>query len=148
MNHPRILSSSIGTLTALVAKRGSLAKWRALGLGLSLAGFSSSASAQSNQTWNHLSSDNTWNLTSTNWDAGLTWMQNNNATFGGSGETIVLGPDAIIFNDLTFGVSGYTIAAGAGSLILGNDQASAITVSAGTATITETMPTAPAERAR
>src|SRR5262249_6084514 len=83
--------------------------------------------------------DNNWNLTSLNWDAGLTWTQNNNAIFAGAGERVTLNADPIIFNDITFSVTNFTLAAGSGSLVLSDDLASNITVTAGTATIAETM---------
>lgn len=140
----RILSSSIAKFTSFssikLPRREARAKFFAVGLGVSLAGFSMSAWAQTDQTWNQASADNNWNLTSLNWDAGAVWTQNNNAIFGGGGEPVLVNFDPIIFNDMTFNVTGYTIGAGSGSLVLGNDRASAITVGGtGIATIGETM---------
>ncbi|MHA3770475.1 autotransporter-associated beta strand repeat-containing protein [Verrucomicrobiota bacterium sgz303538] len=146
MKSPRILSRSIATLTSFsaakstrITRKEARARIFAVGLGLSLAGLSLPASAQSNQTWNQASADNNWNLTSLNWDAGAAWTQNNNAIFAVAGEPVLVNSDPIIFNDLTFNVSGFTIGAGSGSLVLANDRASTITVTTGIATIAETM---------
>lgn len=97
--------------------------------------------AQTNQTWNPAGPDDFWNTTSLNWDAEAVWTDNNNAVFGGAADTIEVTVPVII-NDLTFNSTGYTISStGAGSLTLGNDLASTITVTnAGeTANINETF---------
>ncbi|MDF7823617.1 autotransporter-associated beta strand repeat-containing protein [Pontiellaceae bacterium B12227] len=105
-----------------------------LTLGLVAPGFS-----QQTQTWIPTGATDNWNATDNNWDAGVAWTNNNDATFGGTAETIAVTETGIIFNDITFN-SGYTIADGAGTLLLGNDQASTISVASGvTATIAETI---------
>jgi len=84
------------------------------------------ARAQSDQTWYNAGVDNNWNTITPNWDGGLAaWTQNNNAIFGGTGETVHL-TEPITFNDLTFNASGYQI--DSGTLSLGNDRGSSIAV--------------------
>jgi hypothetical protein len=61
------------------------------------------------QTWISLTGPTAdWNTTDLNWDAGVAWSQNNNAIFGGTGETVTL-TEAISAGGLTFNVAGYTI---------------------------------------
>lgn len=97
--------------------------------------------AQTNQVWNSGGSDDLWNKTSLNWDAGAVWVDNNNAIFNGTGESLSVTVPVII-NDLIFDTTDYTIASsGAGNFTLANDSASTITVTnAGTtATVSETL---------
>ncbi len=104
-----------------------------LGMGLS------SATLAADQVWNTAGATDNWNTADLNWDAGAAWSNNNNAIFGGGAETVTVTEAGVTFNDMTFN-SGYTIANGAGSLSLGNDAASQVTVANGvTATIAETI---------
>ena len=66
-----------------------LTKSIALGLGLSVVGLLSPAYAAT-QTYLDTSVDNVWNTTTTNWDAGVVWVNGNQAIFGGTGETVEL----------------------------------------------------------
>ena len=57
------------------------------------------------QTWIDTNSNNNWDLTTANWDTSLLWSQNNNAIFGGIGETVNL-TTGINANALTFNSNG------------------------------------------
>lgn len=97
-------------------------------------------SALAQLTWDSANPSNNWNTTDTNWNASTaTWTQNSNGIFNGTAETVT--PTvAVTFNDLSFDLTGFTIGAGAGSLVLGDDLNSSISVvSGGTATISETI---------
>lgn len=96
--------------------------------------------AQTDQDWFTGGPSNDWNTSQQNWDSGTaTWTNNNNSIFGGSPETVTVTEANIRVNDITFD-TGYTIADGVGTLQLGDDAASTITVASGaTATITETI---------
>ena len=61
------------------------------------------------QTWNDADANNVWNLANTNWDSSSIWTNNNNAIFGGTGETVDLGA-AISVGNMTFNSDGYSIA--------------------------------------
>ncbi|HEX8297265.1 MAG TPA: autotransporter-associated beta strand repeat-containing protein [Chthoniobacteraceae bacterium] len=140
MNHPQILSTSISSLTPVSSRRrnASLARLCALSVSFASAGL---ALAQVDQTWNPAGPTNNWSTVAPdlNWDAGTTWVNNNHAIFGGAAETVVVTEPGITFNDLTFS-SGYTVAAGLGTLLLGNDAASQITVATRvTGSISETL---------
>ena len=113
----------------------------AVGAAIFVAIAAQSAFGQTDQTWNTAGPTNVWNLADANWSPGSTWTQNNNAIFGTAGETVTVNTNAITFNDMTFNVNGYIIAAGSGTLVLGNDLASTITVTNASdlATITETI---------
>lgn len=98
-------------------------------------------------TWSASGSTNNWSTATgnENWNpGGVVWTQNQNAVFditSGTPEAIDV-TTANIFNDITFDVSGFSITStGAGSLTLGNDLASTITVTTAghTASIAETI---------
>ena len=73
------------------------------------------------QTWISGNVNNDWNTTTgTNWDAGVAWLQNNSAIFGGTGETVTLtegiSVDGITFNVANYTISGSTLTLGAGTI--------------------------------
>lgn len=112
-----------------------------VGMKLTLAIASALGSASgvraADRVWNPGGPTDNWNTVDANWDAGSAWTNDDNAIFGGTAEAITVTEPGIVFNDLTF-TSGYTLSAGAGSLLLGNDLASAASVATGvTATIAE-----------
>ncbi|MGC4013455.1 MAG: autotransporter-associated beta strand repeat-containing protein [Luteolibacter sp.] len=85
----------------------------------------SGASAQAvTQTWQTANADNNWNLTSTNWDAGVVWTNGNDATFASAGETVTVGADAITAGTITYTGSSQCTMSGA----LGNLTASTINI--------------------
>ena len=94
------------------------------------------------QNWLPAGPSDIWNLTTAlNWDAGAAWVQNNDAIFGGTADTISV-TVPITFNNMTFNSTGYVISStGAGSLTLGNDFSSTITVTNAddTAALNETL---------
>jgi len=106
-------------------------------LSLVAVGLATSALAQTDQTWNSAGSGTVWSTSDANWNGGTAvWTQNNNAIFGGTGKSLTTS-GAVIFNDATFNVGGYTISSG--TLTLANDQASAVSVTSGTATIASVL---------
>ena len=73
------------------------------------------------QTWISGNVNNDWNTTTgTNWDAGVAWLQNNSAIFGGTGETVTLtegiSVDGITFNVASYTISGSTLTLGASTI--------------------------------
>lgn len=106
---------------------------RSLLLAATFAGSSSAFAAT--QTWQQANSDNNWNTTATNWDAGVIWTNGNDATFGGTGESVTLG-SGIIANNLTFSAGGYTLSGG--TLALGGATPT-ITASTGTTIINSAL---------
>ncbi|MGC4014360.1 MAG: autotransporter-associated beta strand repeat-containing protein [Luteolibacter sp.] len=91
-----------------------------LALGLT---FTHSATA-ANQTWQTANANNTWDLTGTNWDAGVVWTNGNNAVFTGTTETVTLGAAALSAGTVSFDGTGEWKLAGTA----GNLTASAINV--------------------
>ena len=77
-------------------------------------GFIASAGAV-DQTYQDANPLNTWNSLDANWDAGVIWVNNNNAIFGGTGEALVVGP--VVADAITFNSTGYSL--GSGTITLG-----------------------------
>jgi hypothetical protein len=97
-------------------------------------------------TWNSAGLTDNWSTAAgnENWlPGGLVWTNNDNAIFdlsSGLAESINVTVANTVFDNMRFDVTGFTIGSGgAGSLLLGNDLASTITVTNGadTATINE-----------
>jgi fibronectin-binding autotransporter adhesin len=68
------------------------------------------------QTYQDANPLNTWNTTDANWDAGVTWIDNNNAIFSGTGEPVTVGTvvaDAITFDSTNYALGSGTITLGA-----------------------------------
>ncbi|MFD0895462.1 autotransporter-associated beta strand repeat-containing protein [Luteolibacter ambystomatis] len=84
-----------------------------LALGLT---FTHAASAAT-QTWQTANANNTWDLTATNWDAGVVWTNGNNALFTGTTETVTLGAAALNAGTVSFdGTGQWTLNGPAASL--------------------------------
>jgi len=66
-------------------------------------------SLPSDMTWIDANANNDWSVTEPNWDAGVSWFQNCNAIFTGTGEEVEL-DDPVLVRNMTFNVDGYTIA--------------------------------------
>lgn len=88
------------------------------------------AHAQVSQSWSGTPASTNWNTFELNWDTGIPWTNNNNAIFGGTATGVAVTEFAVVFNDITFN-SSYLIVDGGGSLLLGDDQASQISVANG-----------------
>ncbi len=91
--------------------------------------------APPDMTWIDANANNDWSLTDPNWDAGVAWVQNANAIFGGTGEAVEL-EDGIAVGNMTFNVDGYSVADGDGdgSLTLSGYPSTVTVVNASEAT--------------
>jgi|GEM_PF-1903256 len=104
-----------------------------------LISFSVSIQAQ-DQIWIQSNLNNEWNLTAPNWDSGVVWINNNNAIFGGLGETVELGGNLTVGN-LTFNGNGYILedTNDDGTLTLSGPSTITVTTDGHTATIREAI---------
>ncbi len=122
---------------------------RALILASSIASlFAVGKANAANLTWNSAGPTNNWSTAAGNGNwlpGGVLWTNNDSAIFdlsSGAAESIDVTVANTVFDNMTFDVTGFTIGSGgAGTLLLGNDLASTITVTNGadTATVNETL---------
>ncbi|MFO1528311.1 MAG: autotransporter-associated beta strand repeat-containing protein [Kiritimatiellia bacterium] len=79
------------------------------------------------QTYQDGNALNTWNTTDLNWDAGVVWVDGNDATFAGTGEAVTVGTVTVhntVFNSTGYNLSGGTITlSGSGPTITANQNA-------------------------